>query len=40
MTSFAPGDESYTPRGAEGSYRTSVAADPLPPGATEQDRMH
>jgi len=39
MTSFGPGDELYTPPGAEGSYRTTAVADPLPPGATEKDRM-
>ena len=39
MTKFEPGDESYTPAGSEGSYRTTVAADPLPPGTREQDRM-
>lgn len=39
MTQFRPGDEAYTPPGAEGSYRTTVAAAPLPPGATEMDRM-
>ena len=39
MTAFKPGDEAHTPTGAEGSYRTTVAADPLPPGATEMDRM-
>lgn len=33
-----PGDEMHTPRGSEGSYRTTVN-DPLPPTATEQDRM-
>jgi len=33
-----PGDEMHTPPGSEGSYRTTVA-DPLPPTATEQDRM-
>lgn len=39
MTRFEPGDESFTPLNSAGSYRTAVAAEPLPPGATEKDRM-
>ncbi|MBX3484679.1 sulfatase [Phenylobacterium sp.] len=38
MTEMQPGDESHTPKGSEGSYRTTVQ-DPLGPGATEDQRM-
>jgi arylsulfatase A-like enzyme len=34
----APGDDTYTPPGAEASFRTTVN-DPLPPTATDHDKM-
>jgi len=37
-TRGAPGDDTYTPPGAEGSFR-ATANDPLPPAATTDERM-
>lgn len=37
-TRSQPGDDTYTPRGAEGSFR-ATARDPLPPTATDDERM-
>ncbi|TAJ71937.1 MAG: hypothetical protein EPO51_12535 [Phenylobacterium sp.] len=37
-TKGEPGDDTYTPRGSEGSFR-ATANDPLPPTATDDERM-